>query len=62
MIPHNVARWLAAGPLCSAGSAWSGGTNYDVYLGAGQTNMDGRRRVSELTNTLAKWSQPQPDV
>lgn len=37
-------------------------TNYDVYLLAGQSNMDGRGQAADLTNDLARWSQPQNDV
>ena len=35
---------------------------YDVYLAAGQSNMDGRGSTSELTGDLASWNQPQTDV
>jgi len=33
-----------------------------VYILAGQSNMDGRGRKSELVGDLAKWAKPQPDV
>ena len=33
-----------------------------VYILAGQSNMDGRGRKSELVGELAKWAKPQPDV
>ena len=36
--------------------------DYDVYLIGGQSNMDGRGVVSELTNALAVWKLPQPDI
>ncbi len=37
-------------------------TNYDVYLVGGQSNADGRGATGELTNGLAAWQLPQPDV
>ena len=37
-------------------------TDYDVYLIGGQSNADGRGLVSDLTNTLAVWNQPQNNV
>lgn len=37
-------------------------THYDVYLAAGQSNMDGRGSANELTGNLASWSGPQSDV
>ena len=36
--------------------------HYDVYLVAGQSNMDGRGWISNLTGPLATWNSPQPDV
>jgi hypothetical protein len=36
--------------------------HYDVYLAAGQSNMDGRGSASDLTGDLAVWNQPQADV
>ena len=36
--------------------------HYDVYILAGQSNMDGRAHVAELTGELAHWAAPQPDV
>src|SRR5436190_23880667 len=40
----------------------SGASTVKVYILAGQSNMDGRGRKSELTGELAKWATPQPDV
>ncbi len=37
-------------------------SHYDVYLIGGQSNADGRGAVSDLTNGLAAWQSPQPDV
>ncbi|MGN6727113.1 MAG: sialate O-acetylesterase [Tepidisphaeraceae bacterium] len=36
--------------------------NYDVYVLAGQSNMDGRGRVSELVGPLAKYAVPREDI
>lgn len=36
--------------------------HYDVYILAGQSNMDGRGHTAELTGELAHWTAPQPDV
>jgi hypothetical protein len=33
-----------------------------VYILAGQSNMDGRGRKSELVGDLARWDKPQADV
>jgi len=37
-------------------------THYDVFLLAGQSNMDGRGRVKDLTGALAPYAQPRPDI
>lgn len=37
-------------------------SHYDVYLIGGQSNADGRGATSDLTNGLAAWQLPQPDV
>ncbi|MGN6366933.1 MAG: sialate O-acetylesterase [Phycisphaerae bacterium] len=36
--------------------------HYDLFLLAGQSNMDGRAKVAALTGDLAHWKKPQPDV
>jgi iduronate 2-sulfatase len=36
--------------------------HYDIFLLAGQSNMDGRGKVSDLTGELASWKKEQPDV
>src|SRR5215469_1898245 len=36
--------------------------HYDVFVLAGQSNMDGRAKVGELTGDLAKWKEAQVDV
>jgi iduronate 2-sulfatase len=33
-----------------------------VYILAGQSNMDGRGKKSDLVGDLARWAKPQPDV
>ena len=36
--------------------------HYDVYLLAGQSNMDGRGHTAELTGELASYAAPQPTI
>lgn len=36
--------------------------HYEVFIVAGQSNCDGRGKVSELVGPLAKWAAPQDDV
>jgi Carbohydrate esterase, sialic acid-specific acetylesterase len=36
--------------------------HYEVFILAGQSNMDGRAKVGELTGLLATWAGPQKDV
>jgi hypothetical protein len=36
--------------------------HYDVFLLAGQSNMDGRGAKKDLTGDLAKWAAPRPEV
>ena len=36
--------------------------HYDVYLAAGQSNMDGRGNTSDLTGSLAPYAQTQSNV
>lgn len=36
--------------------------HYDIYILAGQSNMDGRALKKDLTGSLAQWSVPDPDV
>ena len=38
------------------------GSNYLIYLLAGQSNMDGRGNVKDLVGPLAKYAQPLPAV
>ena len=35
---------------------------YDIYIAAGQSNMDGRAYTSELTGSFAHYAFPQPEV
>jgi iduronate 2-sulfatase len=37
-------------------------TVFDVYIAAGQSNMDGRGFRSELTGPLSSYASPQPEV
>jgi iduronate 2-sulfatase len=45
--------WLAAPAL---------GEHFQVYILAGQSNMDGRGKKAELTGPLAPYAHPQADV
>jgi hypothetical protein len=38
------------------------GEHYEVFLLAGQSNMDGRGSKQDLKGELAKWAKPQPQV
>ena len=38
------------------------GGHYEIYLCAGQSNMDGRAPAKGLSGTLAHYAQPQQDV
>ncbi|MGN6505142.1 MAG: sialate O-acetylesterase [Tepidisphaeraceae bacterium] len=43
-------------------SSWVRATNYDVYLAAGQSNMDGRGSTSDLTGSLSSYAAVQQNV
>ena len=43
-------------------AATASGVSYDVYLLAGQSNMDGRGLTNDLTGGFAVWNQPQTNV
>jgi len=45
---------LIASPVCAE--------HYEVFLLAGQSNMDGRGAKKDLTGSLGKWAKPQPNV
>ncbi len=36
--------------------------HYNVFILAGQSNMDGRAKVSDLTDDLASWKKEQPGI
>jgi iduronate 2-sulfatase len=36
--------------------------HYDIFLMAGQSNMDGRAAVADLTGDLAPYATPRPDI
>lgn len=58
----------AVGTLVLAGVAiasdWKPdpGAHYEIYLCAGQSNMDGRAKAVDLTEVLAPYAAPQADV
>ncbi|HVX83802.1 MAG TPA: sialate O-acetylesterase [Phycisphaerae bacterium] len=51
---------MAAGVLMMAGVARA--EHYDVFVLAGQSNMDGRAKVADLKGDLEKYAGPQADV
>jgi iduronate 2-sulfatase len=59
-------RFLLPALLCTLATIVGAGPlradHYEVFLVAGQSNCDGRGKVSELTGPLAKWAKPQEDV
>lgn len=59
--PASLSLPLAALLFFSAAGA-ARATNYDVYLLAGQSNMDGRGLTSDLTGSLASYAAPDPGV
>ena len=36
--------------------------HYEIFILLGQSNMDGRGKVQDLTNQLAQYQKPQPNV
>jgi iduronate 2-sulfatase len=42
--------------------SWAKGVHYEVFLLAGQSNMDGRGKTAELTGELAAYATPLPSV
>jgi iduronate 2-sulfatase len=61
MTSRRVVQWvLAVVLLAVAGAAHA--AHYDLFLLAGQSNMDGRGATKDLVGPLAKWAEPQPDV
>ncbi len=55
-----MAAGLVAGLVLVAATVQA--KHYEVFLLAGQSNMDGRGAKKELVGDLAKWAQLQPDV
>ena len=58
--PHCKAAGLIVGLVLLAATVRA--EHYDVFLLAGQSNMDGRGAKQGLVGDLAKWAQPQPQV
>src|SRR3954462_10302771 len=50
------------GILASVGASRARGEAYEVFILSGQSNMDGRAKIVELTGELEKWKKPQEDV
>jgi hypothetical protein len=61
---NKIAKLIFTLPLLIAfGSLSMGqGVHYEVFLLAGQSNMDGRGIVKDLTGDLAHYATPQPNV
>lgn len=57
---HRKATGLVVGLVLWAATAQA--AHYEVFLLAGQSNMDGRGAKKDLVGDLAKWAQPQPGV
>ena len=55
-------RCLSLALLLIAPLALAKGVHYDVFLLAGQSNMDGRGKTAELTGELATYAAPLPRV
>jgi len=53
---------LFVGIALLAASVAARAEHYEVFLLAGQSNMDGRGPVKDLVGPLAKWAEPQSDV
>lgn len=60
-MPANLIRTFAA-VSCVCFSTLSLADVFDVYIAAGQSNMDGRGFISELTGPLSSYASPQTDV
>lgn len=48
--------------LALSASAVARAERYDIYILAGQSNMDGRAKADDLKGDLAKYRDPQKDV
>jgi len=48
--------------LLLANLAQANGVKYEVFLLAGQSNMDGRARAADLTGDLDRYARPLPSV
>ena len=62
-VMNAMLKFMLVGSLAIAVSAFSvHAEHYEVFLLAGQSNMDGRGAKKDLTGDLAKWAEPQPSV
>jgi fibronectin-binding autotransporter adhesin len=59
---HQVAWGCLCGFLLGFVVPTASGIAYDVFVLAGQSNMDGRAFTNELTGGFAFWNQPQTNV
>jgi len=59
---HTILGFVCLWGLCWGAAAPLSATNYDVYILAGQSNMDGRGDTNQLTGAFSFWNQPQTNV
>ena len=56
----NCPKYVVFASLCLLHTSFAySQQNFDVYIGAGQSNFDGRGLVSELTGELSSFAAPQ---
>ena len=48
--------------LLLSAPCWAKGVHYELFLLAGQSNMDGRGKNADLTGELAQYAKPLPTV
>ena len=60
MLNRSIKITTLIGCICVPTTGWA--DVFDVYIAAGQSNMDGRGLNSELVGSLASYKLPQADV
>lgn len=58
----RLIAWSALALLLIAPQVQAKGVHYEVFLLAGQSNMDGRGKIADLTGELAKYATPFTSV
>ena len=59
---RSLLGWTALALLLIAPQVQAKGVHYEVFLLAGQSNIDGRGKIADLTGELAKYATPFPAV